>query len=351
MSIGDHLEDLRRRVMLSIIPPLPLAIILFLFGDTIVNFLLRPLYSVLEYHGLPPQVQLLSPPELLLTQMKLSVILAIIISGPWILWQVWQFIAPGLYRHERRFVHILFPGSGLLLAAGLSLMYWVMLPLILHVMVVIGMGLQGDPVMAPSPGETTAVTTESHGIVLPLLEEMPAAPVAGEAWINTPRQTLQVAIPADDGLAIVEVALLGGSGLLQVFQLSSYLNFVMLLMLAIAIAFQMPLIVLLLGWLGLATPQWLKKQRRYALLICGVVAAITTPADIISMILMLVPLYLLYELGILLIILLPASRVGVQGPLLRLPFGDRVARDNDRADSEERDANDDDSAADHDGNG
>ena len=69
------------------------------------------------------------------------------------------------------------------------------------------------------------------------------------------------------------------------------------------------MVMLLLGWLGVAKASWLRKNRRYALLILAVLSAFITPQDIISMLMMLVPLYLLYELGIQLIVWVPTSRV------------------------------------------
>ena len=95
----------------------------------------------------------------------------------------------------------------------------------------------------------------------------------------------------------------------QQFQLSSYLSFVLLLMMAIAIAFQMPLVLLLLGWVGIVTPQWLRDRRKYALAVLAVISVLITPQDIISMLMMLVPLYMLYEVGIAMMAWLPASRV------------------------------------------
>ena len=80
-------------------------------------------------------------------------------------------------------------------------------------------------------------------------------------------------------------------------------------MFSIAVAFQLPMVMLLLGWLGVAKASWLRKNRRYALLILAVLSAFITPQDIISMLMMLVPLYLLYELGIQLIVWVPTSRV------------------------------------------
>ncbi|MDP6891167.1 MAG: twin-arginine translocase subunit TatC, partial [Phycisphaerales bacterium] len=81
------------------------------------------------------------------------------------------------------------------------------------------------------------------------------------------------------------------------------------LLLGVSLAFQLPLVMLLGGWLGLLTAAMLRSKRRWALLVCGIVAAITTPADAFSMLLMLIPLYGLYEFGILLVAILPADRV------------------------------------------
>ena len=109
MSLGEHLEELRRRIIWSIIPPLPLAVIFFLLSDPIVKRFLIPLHNVLEKHGLPTQVQVLSPPEFLIAEMKIALGAAILTSGPWILYQLWKFISPGLHKHERRFVYFLIP--------------------------------------------------------------------------------------------------------------------------------------------------------------------------------------------------------------------------------------------------
>ena len=135
MSIGEHIEDLRKRILLSIIPPLPLAVIFFLLADPIVRWFLVPLYDVLQQHGLPTQVQVLSPPEFLIAEMKIALGAAILVAGPWILYQLWRFVSPGLYQHEKRFVYFLIPLSTILGALGLALMYYIMLPVILNFIV------------------------------------------------------------------------------------------------------------------------------------------------------------------------------------------------------------------------
>ena len=304
MSIGDHIEDLRKRVLLSIIPPLPLAVFFFLIADPIVRWFLVPLYSVLEKHGLPTQVQVLSPPEFLIAEMKIALGAAFLVAGPWILYQIWKFVSPGLYVQERRFVYFLIPFSTLLGFVGLALMYYIMLPIILNFMVT----MAGNVEMNDT---SIAVSESMSSIVFPIVETNPEAAAAGDAWIKMPEGVLTVAVPSNDVdvLKTLNIPMNHGSLISQQFQLSSYLSFVIMLMFAIAVAFQLPMVMLLLGWLGVVTPQWLRAHRKYALFVLAIVSALITPQDAISMVMMLIPLYLLYELGIALIVFVPVSRV------------------------------------------
>lgn len=304
MSIGDHIEDLRKRVLLSIIPPLPLAVFFFLIADPIVRWFLVPLYSVLEKHGLPTQVQVLSPPEFLIAEMKIALGAAVLVAGPWILYQVWKFISPGLYAQERRFVYFLIPFSTLLGFVGLALMYYIMLPIILNFMVTMAGNVEMNDTSIDASGSMS-------NIVFPIMETNPEAAAAGDAWVKMPEGVLTVAVPTDDVdvLKTLNIPMNHGSLISQQFQLSSYLSFVIMLMFAIAVAFQLPMVMLLLGWLGVVTPQWLRAHRKYALFILAIVSALITPQDAISMVMMLIPLYMLYELGIALIVFVPVSRV------------------------------------------
>ncbi|MDP6601437.1 MAG: twin-arginine translocase subunit TatC [Phycisphaerales bacterium] len=304
MSIGDHVEELRHRLILAIIPPLPLAVIFFLFADPIVKWFIAPLHDVLSKRGLPTQVQVLSPPEFLVAEMKIAFGAAILVSCPWILYQLWKFISPGLHHYERRFVYFLIPGSIILGLAGLALMYYVMLPVILEFMVSLASSVTvAEPMLAAGSNDMLGS--------IPLLEQSPEAANPGQAWIAMPEGVLEVAVPATESgfVDVLRLPMDRGALVSQQFQLSSYLSFVLLLMMAIALSFQMPLVLLLLGWMGIVTPQWLRKNRRYALLVLAVASAFITPQDAVSMLLMLLPLYLLYELGIAMVAWIPASRV------------------------------------------
>jgi len=304
MSIGDHLEELRTRIILCIIPPIPLAIIFFLVSDSIVRWFLVPLYSVLEKHGLPTQVQVLSPPEFLLAEMKIAFGAAVLTAGPWIMYQLWKFVSPGLHRHERRFVYFLIPFSTLLGILGLLLMYFVMLPVILDFMVTLAGRVEMNT--------TSIVAGESiSDVTYPVLYTNPEVATLGDAWVKMPEGVLTIAVESTtaDSLSTITMPMSHGSLISQQFQLSSYLGFVILLMFAIAVAFQLPMVMLLLGWIGVVTPDWLRKNRRYAILILALISALITPQDVISMLMMLVPLYLLFELGIQLIVWVPMSKV------------------------------------------
>jgi Sec-independent protein secretion pathway component TatC len=144
-------------------------------------------------------------------------------------------------------------------------------------------------------------------------------------WL-TPDRRLQVAIPGDEGsLEVLGVPLLQGGRLSQQFRLREYLDFTLDFALGITVAFQTPLVVLLLGWLGVLTPDRLGAFRRYALFLSAVVAAVVTPSgDPFSLALLAVPVYLLYELGILLLRVAPPVAVAqgeVFGRVLRLVRG------------------------------
>lgn len=316
MSFGDHLDDLRRRLLLALVAPLPLFIVAFFVSDALIEWLLVPVYDVLRQHDLETDLQVLSPPEFLLTKLKLSMIAALVVSTPWILYQAWLFVAPGLYRHEQRFVRFLLPGSAVLTVAGISLLYYVMLPLMLHVLVMITANIEIDPDRWP-PDQRIQEILDRPGVV-PIFTTPPVAPKPGERWVIEPDGGLYVAVDGGEPgtVDVLRVRPRTGGAIAQSFRVSSVVNFTLVLAMGIVVAFQMPLVIVLLGWLNLASVGWLRRQRRYALVICGVVSAVITPADAVSMVIMLLPLYGLYELGILLLLIAPASAVA-EGRLLR----------------------------------
>jgi len=305
MSFGDHLDELRRRAMFALAAPIPIAIIAFFFAQQIRDILNAPLLRALKSNGQSPTLQSLGVTETMAVDIKLSIVFAIIISAPWMLFQIWKFVQPGLYEQERRFARFLVPGSALLVTAGIATLYFILLPLMLEVLVNYGLQPRGD---APP----ALVDTLPEGTVrVPILTESPKEAAAGQSWIKLPERMLMFAVPGDDGkVALLSIPLTKDSAILQQYRLSEYTDFVLLLMLGIAVVFQLPLAMLLLGWVGILRVETLRKKRRHALFILTIVAAAVTPtSDITSMLLMLGPLYLLYELGILLLVAAPPTAV------------------------------------------
>jgi Sec-independent protein secretion pathway component TatC len=207
---------------------------------------------------------------------------------------------------------LLLPGSFVLTLIGIAVMYFLMLPLMLQVLMLITRGVDVPPQYLP-----LAETAANSALVIPVAESPPTEAVVGQLWLNPDGTMLHVAVEAEPAgqVQVLQTPLQGRSAVTQVFQLSSYVNFVLALLLGVSLAFQLPLVMLLGGWLGLLTAPMLRSKRRWALLVCAIVSAITTPADAFSMLLMLVPLYGLYEFGIVLVATLPADRVarGLRG--------------------------------------
>jgi sec-independent protein translocase protein TatC len=329
MSFGDHLEELRKRILLALAFPIPAAILLYFISDTLIQWLLLPLFEVLNANGLPAHVQQLSPPEAIMTRFKLSIIAALILSAPWVLWQAWKFIGPGLYLHERRFVRLLVPGSAVLTVLAVAVTYFAMLPLMLRVLVAVGVAMN---VKAPPAAiDPRALEIIKQNPPMMVLEFPPESPQPGEVFVIWPEMKRFVAVLDETGKVIVlDAPRLSPGTVTQDFRLTEYINFVLMFLLGAVIAFQMPLVVLLLGWLGLVSSKWLRANRKYALFICAIVAAVVTPsADLISMLVMMLPLYGLYELGIILLILAPASKVA-EGRMLRLARRQEKGSDNRR---------------------
>lgn len=313
MSFGDHLEELRRRVFLAVVVPIPLMVILFMVAPQVRELLQRPVEAALAEHGLHTPMQVLSPLETILVDLKLSLIGALVISAPWVLWQAWLFVAPGLYAHERRYVHFLLPLSGVLVLSGIALLYFVLLPLILSAMVGFG---AGEPTALSAGADASASTP------IPVLAADPAHAEAGQMWVLKGTGEVRIAVPGEgDALEVAALQTYRPGGLLQQFRLREYVDLVLLFTLAIAIIFQLPVVILLLGWIGLVTPDSLRKHRRYAILGAAVIGALVGPGDLVSMLVLAAPVYLLYEVSILLLVLAPARRVGA-GTLLRRERGD-----------------------------
>ena len=240
MSIGDHLEELRIRVIFALLGVAACTIVGLVFGGRIISFMELPYTSVMAENS---QLQTLSPTEGLTSYFKIALITGLILSSPWVFYHLWMFIAAGLYAHERRYINIAAPFSAVLFICGAVFFLLVVAPL-----------------------------------------------------------TLKFLLKVNDHL-----------GLSSHWTFPYYISFVTNLMLIFGLAFQTPIVIFFLNRTGIVSLAALCKSRKYVLLIITILAAMATPPDVISQIALAIPLYLLFELGILLSYLATRKKVTVRG--------------------------------------
>lgn len=223
-SFISHLVELRERLLKAIAAVLLLLLGLLPFADRLYHFISEPLIERLPRGSQMVAIEVASP---FMTPVKLTFFVALFLAMPVVLYQLWRFVAPGLYRHEKRLaVPILF-SSVAMFYLGCAAAYYVVLP---------------------------KVFTFLLGI--------------------TP-----------DGVAMMT-------------DIGHYLDFVLTVFFAFGLCFEVPVVIFILAWLGWVTPAQLTRQRPYAILGAFVVAAVIAPPDVMSMLMLAVPMCLLYELGI-----------------------------------------------------
>lgn len=223
-TLLSHLIELRSRLVKIMAAVLGFFVVLLPFAQRIFELVAQPLVAVLPGQQMIA-TDVASP---LLTPFKLTFFVALFIAMPVVLYQVWAFVAPGLYMKEKRFAFPLLASSILLFYAGIAFAYLVVFPLVFAFF--------------------TAVTP-------PNVEMMT--------------------------------------------DIASYLDFIIKIIMAFGIAFEVPVATVLIVWTGLTTREKLGKARPYVFLICFVVGMFLTPPDIISQTLLAIPVYILYELGLL----------------------------------------------------
>lgn len=309
MSFGDHLEDLRKRVFLAMAGIIPIFAITFAMGRPLLRLLIEPARRALTEAGQAAQLLATGPFETFGAVVQISFIVTILVGAPWILYQLWLFIAPGLYAHERKIVHLLLPFSGLLTVCSVLFLYYAILPVILAFF--IGFGAK------VSAQEHVPVAPVPEGIVFPMIPVLaadPPDPVPGMMWINESLGQQRVCVGIKNQEPVIRVVTLTSNiEIAQQYRISEYIKTILNMGLAFGIAFQTPVVVVMLGWVGILDPRSMKRFRKHAIAISAILGAFLTPADPVSMMLLAVPLYLLYELGLFILRVMPIERVVATG--------------------------------------
>ncbi len=313
MPLGDHLEELRGRIVKMLIGVVLALVITVIFGFQIVGWLAQPLLHAQDLTGLST-TPIQTDPTAGFTSVYLRVVLfaAVILAAPWIIWQAWQFIVVGLYDHEKRAVHILAPFSTIMTFLAVLFTYYILLPISLlfflnFVNFYPVVELSGEPpwVMRqaasayvddskPERPDDFVYATEAGQI--PIFETRPDNPQDGAWWINDDRGRIELYF--DGNISVI--AERSTKLITPLPKMDEYIKFATFMMLGCVIAFQLPVIMLVLGWTGLFDPRGIQSLRKYALFVCFALGALLTPADPLSMLVLAIPLYLLFEFGLLL---------------------------------------------------
>lgn len=306
MSFGDHLDELRQRLIEALIGIAIASVACLVLGKHILAFIYKPLLVVQHANGLTPNLMALSPTAAFTSYLKIGFLSGLIVAMPWVLHQGWRFVGTGLYEHERRFVRRLAPASVGLFFVGVLFVYYIVLPVVLHFFVSFNRSfpmfdftptafqrllLPDSEASETSPAKTTTPLN------LPVLAEDPPDPADGDTWINENSRRIITKIPQ----GVFSVGLEPGAVATTVqsqFAIDFYISFVLMLSLAFGIAFETPIVVFFLAWTGLVSTLAMRKARRYVLFAVIVTAAILTPPDVISQMLLAGPMYLLFEVGL-----------------------------------------------------
>ena len=220
-----HLLELRSRLLRGAVGLLLALLCLLPFANTLYGLLAQPLLDKLPKGGQLIATQVASP---FFAPMKLAFFAALMIAMPWLLYQAWAFVAPGLYKREKKLALPLLASALTLFYAGCAFAYFLVLPMVF--------------------GFLARVTPE---------------------------------------------------GVAMMTDISAYLDFVLVLFLAFGLSFELPVALVILALLGWVTPAQLREGRGYAVVGIFVVAAVLTPPDVVSQLMLAIPMCLLYEAGIL----------------------------------------------------
>lgn len=220
-----HLIELRMRLLRALAGPAAASLCLLPFSNEVYQLVARPLLQNLPQGSAMVATDITSP---FMTPVRLAMFVSFAVSAPWVLYQIWAFVAPGLYNREKRLIAPLVISSAALFYGGMAFAYAAVLP------------------------------------------------IALKFFIET-----------------------APSGVFMMADIRSYLDFVFAMFFAFGVAFEVPVAVVLLSRAGLVDPAELGQNRPYVLLAISIVSAILTPPDVFSQLMLAVPMYALFELGLL----------------------------------------------------
>ncbi|MBU1068326.1 twin-arginine translocase subunit TatC [Myxococcota bacterium] len=254
-SLREHLQELAYRIKLALLWMAGGTVIAFVFREWIMEWLMVPLAPAL---GADPKLHFSSPIEPFFTYMRLALQAGLFIAFPGLLWQLWSFIGPGLHRKERRFVLAITFWGVLFFLSGVAFAYYLVFP------------YGFDWLLNFARGETL---TSPYFVQL--------------------QKNLTLAYGPEARLALA-----GGLVLEPTIMMDGYLKLIMSLLFAFGVMFELPLVIYFLAVSRVASISGLMHFFRYFVVIAFIVAAVLTPPDVITQIMLGVPLVLMYLMSV-----------------------------------------------------
>src|SRR5829696_1506243 len=164
MTLGEHLEELRRRLIWALLGfGLALGVCLFVGKDRLVVFFCRPLIEAQQSFDLNTQLQEQTPGSVFMLYLKVCMITAAALSAPWSLYQLWRFVAAGLYEHERKHLTRYVPLSVTLLVAGMAFVYYAVLPWTLRFFIAFTMSIPAPDLSPAAPSGASPALSGPSG--------------------------------------------------------------------------------------------------------------------------------------------------------------------------------------------
>lgn len=292
MSLGDHLEELRRRLLLGIGGFVIAFVICCLNGNYVISAFCRPLLIAMRDANVNPQIYYNQVSDGFMVYMEISVISALALSSWWILLQLWKFVAAGLYPRERKYVTKYLPLSITLLISGMLFLYFFVLPVSMEFFLKFSSEIPLEmPAVAVVPGE---IPTTQPSVKFPIYAGNPANPRERDVWIDATQHRLKMFL--DGQVCVIPF---GPENLTApIITLPEYIDMVVQLLLAFGISFQMPLAVMAVVRMGIVEISALRKLRRIVYFGMAIIAAMIIPDVVTGMVALMVPLILLYEFGL-----------------------------------------------------
>ncbi len=313
MTLGEHLEELRSRLVRAMVALVVGAAVCLGFKDYIIAFLCAPMFAALARHGLDTRLVALNPMEEFITDLKVSLILGFITTAPYSLAQIWGFVAAGLYPHERKWVRSFVPVSIALFFAGAIFFQIFVMPMMLNFFVgyraeLPGVGnyaswfLPGPPADRILPATSRPGEWGSAGPIpasMPAFQGDPADAPEGMPWVNLAAGELRMRL-GDKTFTVARLKESGrGPRVEQQPRLTEYVLFTLQMAASFGIGFQVPVIVAFLAAVGIARPADMARFRRHVYFGMAIAAAVITPSpDPGSMLALLGPMALLFEAGL-----------------------------------------------------